>query len=439
MIPLLSSLLLIILALSGGVWPASADGGSCWHTELVDDTVAVVGPSLALDAQEQPHIAYNDRTSTASWPIKYARHEGATWHIETVHNSSRYSSFASLALDASSTPHITWVDYWTFRAKYAYYAGSAWQVQTIDDNGGATWPKWTSIEIGSDGHIHISYNDDTDDTVGYHLHDGNAWQPRQTVDDLEGDMSVDMALDSQDHPHIAYSITPYSSVLRHAWHDGTAWQVETVCSNCDVGPVSIAVDASGNPRILRQNREQGTLEYWSKDGGSWSMETITTDAAYDVVCLQLDSLDRPHISYTAVEDGSSYYATYGYQSSGVWQMQTVAPGGSGSLVLDAGDQPHIAYRGADEHLWYGYAKQPVDAVQDLISDIEVLNLPTGLETSLVAKLEAAITSLDRGRENAAINQLNAFINLVEAQSGKKLTDEQAQQLVTDAQGIIGSI
>ena len=39
----------------------------------------------------------------------------------------------------------------------------------------------------------------------------------------------------------------------------------------------------------------------------------------------------------------------------------------------------------------------------------------------------------------AINQLNAFVNQVEAQRGKKLTEGQADYLVAEAQTIIDSL
>jgi len=82
---------------------------------------------------------------------------------------------------------------------------------------------------------------------------------------------------------------------------------------------------------------------------------------------------------------------------------------------------------------------PEEATQDLITDIEELNLPGGIENSLTSKLGAAINSLNNGQENAAINKLNAFINQVEAQRGKKITDEQADELIAEAQRIIDNI
>jgi hypothetical protein len=71
-------------------------------------------------------------------------------------------------------------------------------------------------------------------------------------------------------------------------------------------------------------------------------------------------------------------------------------------------------------------------IDDLISLIRGLNLPAGLTNSLVNKLGNAQGSLDRGNTNAACSQLGSFINEVEAQRGKELTNAQADQLVGDA-------
>jgi hypothetical protein len=62
----------------------------------------------------------------------------------------------------------------------------------------------------------------------------------------------------------------------------------------------------------------------------------------------------------------------------------------------------------------------------------------GIETSLTQKLEAALASVEDDRPSA-IMQLDAFINQVEAMRGGKATDEEANDLIADAQVIIGVI
>jgi PKD repeat protein len=82
---------------------------------------------------------------------------------------------------------------------------------------------------------------------------------------------------------------------------------------------------------------------------------------------------------------------------------------------------------------------PLSAISDLITDIQNMDLPERTTNSIISKLEAASKSLQKGNKNAAVNQLNAFINEVEAQSGKKFTEAQASTLIASAKEIINAI
>jgi hypothetical protein len=54
-------------------------------------------------------------------------------------------------------------------------------------------------------------------------------------------------------------------------------------------------------------------------------------------------------------------------------------------------------------------------------------------------LRAALASLERGDIEATRDELNAFEEIVESQTGKKLTADQADQLTTAAESVIGSL
>ncbi len=56
--------------------------------------------------------------------------------------------------------------------------------------------------------------------------------------------------------------------------------------------------------------------------------------------------------------------------------------------------------------------------------------------SLDAKLEAAQSSIERGQAHTAINQLEAFINEVEAQQAKHIKLAGAERMLADARAII---
>ena len=84
-------------------------------------------------------------------------------------------------------------------------------------------------------------------------------------------------------------------------------------------------------------------------------------------------------------------------------------------------------------------KHPIELVLDLMQNVIDLNLQQGIENGLVAKLEAAMQSLDDINANndvAAVNTLEAFINAVEAQRGTKITEADADALIAAAQEII---
>lgn len=80
-----------------------------------------------------------------------------------------------------------------------------------------------------------------------------------------------------------------------------------------------------------------------------------------------------------------------------------------------------------------------DGLLELLAELPPDQLADQIENSLVSKIENALKSLNKGRENAAIGQLEAFINQVEAQSGKKISEETAALLISYAENLISQI
>ena len=63
----------------------------------------------------------------------------------------------------------------------------------------------------------------------------------------------------------------------------------------------------------------------------------------------------------------------------------------------------------------------------------------GVAHSLLAKLDAAQAAVDRGQTSVAINNLEAFINEVQAQAGKHIDAMHAQHMVMHAQLVIQAL
>lgn len=73
-----------------------------------------------------------------------------------------------------------------------------------------------------------------------------------------------------------------------------------------------------------------------------------------------------------------------------------------------------------------------DQLNDLIALVRSFNLHDGTEASLITKLQDAVAAVNASNTPIACDSLTAFINASQAQSGKKLTAGQVQQLVQSA-------
>ena len=80
-----------------------------------------------------------------------------------------------------------------------------------------------------------------------------------------------------------------------------------------------------------------------------------------------------------------------------------------------------------------------ELIEDLISSISSSNIPSGIMTSLTYLLDNSEKSLQGGNNGAAVNQLEAFINLLEAQDGKKINGLSGDGWIDASQGIIALI
>ncbi len=81
----------------------------------------------------------------------------------------------------------------------------------------------------------------------------------------------------------------------------------------------------------------------------------------------------------------------------------------------------------------------LDNIQGLSQVIDTLPddaLSEEIKNSLASKVSAALNSIDKEKDQAAINQLQAFINEIYAQKGKKISEEAAELLISYANNII---
>jgi hypothetical protein len=95
---------------------------------------------------------------------------------------------------------------------------------------------------------------------------------------------------------------------------------------------------------------------------------------------------------------------------------------------------------ADEHTC-DHSGTTIESLQHCVNHAYDMGHITkkGVADSLLAKLDAGQAAQDRGNTGAAINQLRAFINEVNAQAGKSIATEHAAHLMEHAQNVIAAL
>jgi len=110
------------------------------------------------------------------------------------------------------------------------------------------------------------------------------------------------------------------------------------------------------------------------------------------------------------------------------------PIGTTTVTCSAADAPGNSVSGNFNVLVQAAAAQ----VTALIAKVQSFNLAQGIENSLDTKLQNVVTALNAAKDGNAsgvCGQMGAFINETTAQSGKKLSVAQADQLIAAAQQI----
>ena len=319
--------------------------GAAWATQTVDTSATGLAcTSLAVDPTGAPQLTYIVDKSD----VRHARWNGATWDVETAAPGGRIGGGASIALDGAGRPHLAYCDAARAWLRYAYWDGAAWHLEDVDaavcTEAGYAF-EGASIALDGSGNPHIAYATPgaTDQTLRHARRVGGLWQG-EAVRTAESFTNISLALDGAGTPQLAYR--EKGAGVKHSYWTGTAWRHRTFDSD-GKGP-SLALDGTGKAHIACYNRTDKVVKYGRWNGTSFVRETVGAASGTAPVSLRLDAAGNPAIAFTRGKESEQLLLARKTGSS--WAIQTAFESGSFnfiqslSLALDPAGNPGIAAR-----------------------------------------------------------------------------------------------
>jgi len=398
---------------SDHLYYARCVGTSC-TVEVVDSTDFVgMYASLALDSHGHPHIAYYDTgllDTCDDEKVKYAAWNGSQWRIDVV-DQGCLGVYPSIAVDAQDAPHISYFDEVSDELRLADWENNSWHAYTpywLPSFGFSGHP--SSLLSDAQGRLHLAFIAGASGgggTVWYTRKVEGGWEPLVQVDSQPGASRLAMVLDSAGAPHLAYNHSHFDSGLndtvskvRYKRFDGSAWLAhEEVASMEYLGWISLLVGTDGYPRLVY--KADGAVAAVRKTSAGWG-----TPAAIP----NTDGTERMYLGQaSATTLGMSFYSggklhnvRKGPESSDLWTVpiEIDSTGHTGSHIAMAASQTgdlHVVYTDWREKE-LRYAHRPAGGAWQI---------ETVLETGDNLLIRAADIDLDtNGRPNIVYQEYN---------------------------------
>ncbi|MBN2406411.1 MAG: gliding motility-associated C-terminal domain-containing protein [Elusimicrobia bacterium] len=333
------------------------NAGFCFADLEPIDSAGNVGEyaSMAVDSSGNFHVSYWDQSNGA---LKYAKRTGAIWSSPVTIDPSGVGGYTSIAVDGNNHVHISYYDTLQSDLNYAYYNGTSWSYSTVvsDNNIG----RWTSICVDTYNYVHISYYSDARHSLNYIRQTpggGGSWDAAEEVHYVAGsDIYIgeqnSIAVDLSTNVHISYryeSGTDTDLYYAEYISSEATWKKKAIDTAGKTGcSTSIALDSSGHPHISYYRIiDNISIKHAYHDGTSWNIETVNNQDGGDYgTKIFIDPSDYVHISY--YNSYSTYKdLMYANNTSGSWniaEVTTLGDVGKYSSVAIVSGQPYLCYR-----------------------------------------------------------------------------------------------
>jgi hypothetical protein len=180
--------------------------GQQWTIETVDKRMETGKfNSVALDSAGNPHIAY----SHVAWgDLLYAAWDGSRWNFGDVDSRRTHNDYVgignSIALDAADNPHIAYLDSTKNVLKYAWREDGRWKAEVVEPLAGRGEVDHVSLQVDHQNRVHVAYYDGGRGVLKYGMRDDKGWHTQVVDSDGNVGKYPSLCLDADDQPYIAY-------------------------------------------------------------------------------------------------------------------------------------------------------------------------------------------------------------------------------------------
>jgi hypothetical protein len=350
-----------------------------WTVQTVDHAdLFFQEPDLRIDINNVPKVAYFEgriENNMQLITLTYAYMDDSGWITKHVRPAGVYdggSTDLSLALDSNQNPHIAYTNFteWSYpylggHLKYAWHNGVNWNVDIVDyGKQGSLAGYMPSLAIDSNDIPHIGYvrynYTGTYENVGYAYKPDSTWITETIEVEQNIGWYLDLVLDSNDRPHMVYSNRGPSNI-KHVWRDIDIWYTEVITS-MDIRDMASTIDKHDTIHIVMRYSDplHGPDEIWyaRQYDADWEWEHIPSIYGY-IVSLKTNDRGMPYLAYSA--GGGLVEFTYkdGY---GNWNKEPInsVAGNRISLDLDTNECPQVVFPdGNHSILQYATRRCPV--------------------------------------------------------------------------------
>ena len=202
--------------------------GTEWKSSFVGpyNYSYILEPNVAVSPSGVPYLCYrpyyDDIDPAASFSISHW--DGSGWVKEDIivpGEELAYTRTADIYFDAAEYPHIIFNNYVNKEICEAWKDGAEWRYETVLKASGSSWMNNWALDQDSQLMpwfvVLQSYDDGTNNGDMFVVHkEGSRWISEKVVSGVLLWDWMDLALDSNDNPHLVYTD---NGVQVHAWRD----------------------------------------------------------------------------------------------------------------------------------------------------------------------------------------------------------------------------